>query len=103
MDSRATLCALNAKTIHSNTAASTVEALNTLANHCKAVRLVWVQAHVGIRGNEEADSMAKEAATNLDDDSILELPPPLCEVKTAIDTVTRELWTKEWTNYEGQE
>jgi len=30
------------------------------------IQLSWVKAHVGIQGNELADTLAKEAATNSD-------------------------------------
>ena len=59
-DSQAALKALASPKVTSALVAETVAALRELAIH-NSVRLVWVQGHHGVPGNEVADVLAKQA------------------------------------------
>ena len=62
-DSQAAIQALNKPRITSKTVLATLEYMETLALNVKHLNLVWIKAHVGIEGNEQADQAAKEGAT----------------------------------------
>lgn len=59
-----------------------------------SVTFVWVPAHVGIEGNEEADILAKQAlrSENID----LKVPLSRAEGKSLISDKMLELWQKCW-------
>ena len=59
IDSQAAILALDSPDITSKIVARTKRALNELANRAEVVTLVWTKAHVGTRGNELADRLAK--------------------------------------------
>ena len=61
-DSRSSLDAINIPTNSHPLVASIHKSLNAISKR-HDIRLVWVKAHIGIVGNEEADAAAKEAAT----------------------------------------
>ena len=62
-DSQAALKALNNKNVSSRTVLQTYESLDRLAQAVNRCTLVWIKAHVGHIGNEEADSLARRATT----------------------------------------
>jgi ribonuclease HI len=47
----------------------------------KSVKLYWIQSHVGIRGNEKVDALAKQALKFQKTDLLL----PACDFRTAIN------------------
>lgn len=59
-----------------------------------SIILVWIPAHIGIRGNELADKGAKEATKRNQTD--MEVPFSKTEMKTMIKYKLREWWQKQW-------
>ncbi|XP_076678214.1 uncharacterized protein LOC143374169 [Andrena cerasifolii] len=70
------------------------ETLYILKNRGKEIILIWIPSHVGIEGNEKADSLAKSACS---------LPVPdvpisvhYNDLKTPIRIAVQALWDEEW-------
>lgn len=59
-----------------------------------SVIMVWIPAHIGIKGNKLADKCAKEATkgNNID----ITVPFSKTEVKTIIKCKLKERWQKQW-------
>lgn len=93
VDSQAALLSLNNTSINSRLVGDTVHNLNCVEGH---VRLVWIKAHVGHPGNEQADELAK-LGTSLDNISHVDLPKQA--TKHAIKIATDENWKLQWTLY----
>ena len=65
-----------------------------LSNDRVSVKFIWIPAHVGIEGNEEADILAKQAL-RLENVSI-SVPLSRAEGKSLIHAKTLELWQESW-------
>ncbi|GBM09658.1 hypothetical protein AVEN_60285-1 [Araneus ventricosus] len=61
------------------------------------IRLGWVKAHLGIKGNEIADTLAKEATT---DEIPASLPFPKSYLKNQLLQLSFLRWQAEWKNGE---
>lgn len=61
----------------------------------KKVILVWTPAHVGIRGNEEADREANQATHNHTPEII---PVRLEDIKSKNKKYNKEIWQQKWNN-----
>ena len=97
-DSQASLAALNKLTVNSDTVEKCLNALNALGKKNK-VHIRWVKAHVGIRGNEIADYLAKRGSS-LEDGPTNELLTPKVNQKNQIDIYFQNKWSKAWKAYD---
>jgi len=59
--------------------------------------VVWIKAHVGHEGNEEADRLAKLGTTN--GEKHIQVGTPQAEIKSDISKYVRNLWDEEWQTY----
>ena len=97
-DSQASLAALNKLTIKSDTVDKCLNALNALGKK-NTIHLRWVKAHVGIHGNEVADSLAKKGSS-LGEGPTNEILTPLIKQKSGINDYFHRKWSKAWKSYE---
>ncbi|GBL79359.1 hypothetical protein AVEN_92554-1 [Araneus ventricosus] len=74
----------------------TQEAQMTLLENAR-IRLDWVKAHIGIKGNEIADTLSKEATT---DGIPASLPFPKSFLKKQLLQLSLSHWQAEWDNGE---
>ena len=88
-DSQAALTSFSNRVVKTITTSECVGALNRLGSQCK-VNLFWVQGHVGVKGNETADLLAKslpcEIVNKFQNLHIfyLSVLPPLSLVKSSL-------------------
>jgi ribonuclease HI len=66
---------------------SRISALN------KPVHLCWVPAHVGVPGNEQADTAARDVITASD---IQDIPIPRSDFKALVKSKTKHRWKEKW-------
>ena len=58
----------------------------------KKVVLAWVPSYVGIRGNEKADELTKQALNF----NVLDLKVPYTDLKVNINSVFKQKWQAQW-------
>ncbi|GBN37469.1 hypothetical protein AVEN_152639-1 [Araneus ventricosus] len=92
-DSKSSLQALKSFNVKSKI---TQEAQMTLLENAR-IRLGWVKAHIGIKGNEIVDTLAKEETT---DGIPASLPFPKSFLKKQLLQLSLSRWQAEWDNGE---
>ena len=94
-DSRTTLDSLKNNNIHIHRIEEIRRKVAEMGEIKWKIKFCWVKAHVGIQGNEIADTFAKEAATNAD---IIECykKVPKSVVISELGGISTEKWQREW-------
>ena len=69
--------------------------IHNLIKEGNKLTFMWIPSHIGIQGNEIADSLAKEAL-NLQIDNRLTPKLPYSDFRPKIKEYTLSLWKKEW-------
>jgi len=70
-----------------------IEKIHSLKGEGKNIEFLWIPGHVGIHGNEKADSLAKNACPTKDE---LELKIPICDIKAARKKENAIVWQNQW-------
>ena len=93
-DSQAALQALKANKCKAQTVKDTHDALNSLADQAKAVRLTWIKSHIGLDGNELADEYAKLGT--IDDTVKIRTQTADKGIKAATREYVYHKWKEKW-------
>ncbi len=96
-DSRSSIMALKRYVTPSRTLERCMTALNTLGTRTSVI-LRWIKAHVGHRGNEMADDLAKQGAKGQDFNvvSLQNVPAPYSYLTTKVEEGICTIWTRRW-------
>ena len=98
VDSQAALKSLSSIEVKSHLVITCKENLETLSNS-NNVRLCWVPGHENIRGNEEADLLARNGSASigqLNDTLGDTVKPPICSAKRKLDIELEKEWERRW-------
>ena len=94
-DSQSVLRALNSRWIRSQTILDCSRALSDLGQW-NSVHLRWVKGHSGVRGNEEADRLAREAAETPGPLPGKPIPSSPSYYRQAFKTFLYDKWKRRW-------
>merc|ERR1711884_622871 len=94
-DSQSAIWAISGHLTRSRTVFNAIKALNKLGRN-KNVCIRWIEGHQGFDGNELADKLAKDAASQIVEGPEPFLPLPSCAVKSLARKCTLEKWTTRW-------
>ena len=97
VDSQAALLALEAPSVKSKLVLDAIHELNE-AGRGRTLSLHWTRAHVGTRGNEIADELAKEGGISGIPHTI---NLPKSEIKAIIYKNHYKQWSEDWVEYNG--
>ena len=94
-NSQSAIVAIKEKKINNPLIAKLLTKLNNMNNQKKTI-LCWIPSHIGIQGNEMADSAAKTAQNNPLDTHI---KIPFTDLKRTINIYKKQKWQNYWDNF----
>jgi ribonuclease HI len=94
-DSQTTLSSLMNSKIHTSLIDQIRLQVEKLEQTAWTIRFSWVRTHVGIQGNELADTPAKEATSDRDI-SICYDKIPKCVFKSELERISVQKWQQNW-------
>jgi len=96
-DSKSSLEAINNFQIEVDIVQKFIKDYTILSNSGKNILLCWMPSHMGIRGNEKADTAAKAALSP----SVIPMKLPASKFFPCVNTLISEEWQKIWDNCTG--
>ena len=97
VDSQAALKALNSTTVKSETVSRTIRELSKLGYDIPRLTLTWIKAHVGYKGNELADTAAKQGALEPEMSIKINIPISQTEISNKLKGMFLNKWKLRWT------
>ena len=97
VDSQAALLALENRKVTSELVDRLIKELNKAASK-RSITLCWTKAHVGTKGNERADELAKDGTNSK---NLVNVRIPKAELREKINDVFYEEWGREFSEYKG--
>ena len=92
-DSLSVLLSLRNKKIQNPLIIKLLSRLDSMSNR-KEIIICWTPSHIGVRGNERADSAAKSALDVTPDESRF----PYTDLKPTINEFLHTKWQQQWSN-----
>ena len=96
-ESLSSITAIASLDIHHPYVRSILEKCTGLAGRGQLIVFIWCPSHIGIPGNESADSLAKQALTL----NITQKPVPYTDLKPYIRSFIKMKWQREWDEESG--
>ena len=97
VDSQAALKALSNNSIKSETVHRTIRELSPLGYNIPRLTLAWIKSHVGYKGNELADTAAKQGALEPEMSIKIEIPISKTEISNNLRELINNKWMLRWT------
>ena len=92
-DSLSVLLSLRNKKLQNPVIIKLLSRLDSMSNR-KEIIICWTPSHIGVRGNERADSAAKSALNLTPDKSRI----PYTDLKPTINKFLHKKWQQQWSN-----
>ena len=96
VDSQAALKALSHNSVKSETVNRTINELSKLGYDIPRLTLTWIKAHVGYKGNELADTAAKQGALEPEMSIKLDIPLSRTEISNKLKDLFNAKWKLRW-------
>jgi hypothetical protein len=100
MDSRVVIDSLKNHAMHGFLIEKIRNKIRQLSTQNWTIHFRWVKVHIGIEGNKAADRLAKEAAHDEENQSIVFDRIPLTSIASEINRRGFEQWQRQWNSSE---